>query len=308
MKVRSIGFTINNNNKNINTVDVMNAFINASNREHSRTDYTRKILISDVNDFYYGLVVTFRNQKKNCKSQFVDGKFQLKIEDLQGSDKLANFNFFLIKKSNLSGLYMYHHGSCSLNTLFSHLETISNEFIRNQNKEEIKKLGDKPKQKEVTAINKKYKERLTFSLMTNKNNIQSVLCQFKEIKSTNFKFNYIDFKGGPMTALEQFVNTTTIDMNFNSSDRTKVQQLSQNLSNIYNSMSGVAKAQVIAVNHAGIEKTIDFMNCPVFFETYDFDIIADKVNGLTNDNYTTNPVFDMIKEEMLNGTNKNAFI
>ena len=54
-------------------------------------------------------------------------------------------------------------------------------------------------------------------------------------------------------------------MNFNSSDRTKVQQLSQNLSNIYNSMSGVAKAQVIAVNHAGIEKTIDFMNCPVFF-------------------------------------------
>ncbi|EOT2783498.1 hypothetical protein ACNDV7_005351, partial [Escherichia coli] len=140
MKVRSIGFTINNNNKNINTVDVMNAFINASNREHSRTDYTRKILISDVNDFYYGLVVTFRNQKKNCKSQFVDGKFQLKIEDLQGSDKLANFNFFLIKKSNLSGLYMYHHGSCSLNTLFSHLETISNEFIRNQNKEEIKNL------------------------------------------------------------------------------------------------------------------------------------------------------------------------
>lgn len=144
--------------------------------------------------------------------------------------------------------------------------------------------------------------------MTNKNNIQSVLCQFKEIKSTSFKFNYIDFKGGPMTALEQFVNTTTIDMNFNSSDRTKVQQLSQNLSNIYNSMSGVAKAQVIAVNHAGIEKTIDFMNCPVFFETYDFDIITDKVNGLTNDNYTTNPVFDMIKEEMLNGTNKNAFI
>ncbi|MVX93725.1 hypothetical protein GQF58_29180, partial [Escherichia coli] len=106
MKVRSIGITINNNNKNINTVDVMNAFINASNREHNRTDYTRKILISDVNDFYYGLVVTFRNQKKNCKSQFVDGKFQLKIEDLQGSDKLANFNFFLIKKSNLSGLYM----------------------------------------------------------------------------------------------------------------------------------------------------------------------------------------------------------
>ena len=81
MKVRSIGFTINNNNKNINTVDVMNAFINASNREHSRTDYTRKILISDVNDFYYGLVVTFRNQKRTVSRNLlmVNSNLKLKI-------------------------------------------------------------------------------------------------------------------------------------------------------------------------------------------------------------------------------------
>ncbi len=81
MKVRSIGFTINNNNKNINTVDVMNAFINASNREHSRTDYTRKILISDVNDFYYGLVVTFRNQKRTVSRNLlmVNSSLKLKI-------------------------------------------------------------------------------------------------------------------------------------------------------------------------------------------------------------------------------------
>lgn len=77
MKVRSIGFTINNNNKNINTVDVMNAFINASNREHSRTDYTRKILISDVNDFYYGLVVKKRTVSRNLL--MVNSSLKLKI-------------------------------------------------------------------------------------------------------------------------------------------------------------------------------------------------------------------------------------
>lgn len=59
----------------------MNAFINASNREHSRTDYTRKILISDVNDFYYGLVVTFRNQKRTVSRNLlmVNSSLKLKI-------------------------------------------------------------------------------------------------------------------------------------------------------------------------------------------------------------------------------------
>lgn len=50
------------------------------------------------------------------------------------------------------------------------------------------------------------------------------------------------------------------------------------------------------------------MNCPTFFESYDFDTIAEKVDGLTSDNYTTNPIFGMIKDEILNGANRYAFI
>ncbi|EKS7795070.1 hypothetical protein JGK43_003430 [Edwardsiella piscicida] len=308
MKVKSIGFSISNNNNNINTVDVMNAFIQASGREYHRPDYTRSILISDVNDFYYGLVVTFRNQKKDCKSQFIDGKFKLKIENLKGGDKLANFNFFLLKKSNLTGLYMYHHGSCSLNNLFLNLQTVCNEFVRGLRSKKINELGKNPKKSEIKEINEKYEERPSFQMMTNKNDMQAILNQFKEIKSTTFKFDYIDFKGGPMTALQPFVNTTTIDMKFNHDDKTKIQALSQNMMNAYNSMSDIVKARVTAVDHKGIEKVIDFMNCPTFFESYDFDIIAEQVDGMTNENYTTNPVFDIIKDEIQNGANKNVFI
>lgn len=309
MQVKSLGFSITNENENINTIDVMNAFIKASSRKQDRADYTRRMLISEVNDSYYGLVVTFKNQKKNCMSKFIDGKFQLKVADLQGDEKLTTFNLFLLKKSNLRGLYMYHHGSCSLNALFSHLQTVSNEFIRNQNAEDIAKLGDKPKQKEVTAINKKYKKRFSFSIMTTKEDIKNILVQFKEIKKASFKFDYIDFKGGPMTPLEAFANSTTIDMSINPEDKYKVGQLSQAMSDTFDAMkTGISKARVTAVDHSGIEKVIDFMDCPAFFESYDFDVIAEKINGLTNDNYTSNPVFDIIKDEILNGTNKNAFL
>lgn len=309
MQVKSLGFSITNENENINTIDVMNAFINASTRQYNRADYARRMLISEVDDFYYGLVVTFKNQKKNCMSKFIDGKFQLKVEDLQGDEKLTTFNLFLLKKDNLRGLYMYHHGSCSLNALFGHLQTVSNEFIRSQNAADIEKLGDKPKQKEVTEINKKYKKRFSFSIMTSKEDIQAILGQFKEIKKASFKFDYIDFKGGPMTPLEAFANSTTIDMSIDPNDKNKVAQISQTMSDTFNAMrAGISKARVTAVDHGGIEKIIDFMDCPAFFESYDFDVIAEKVNGLTNDNYTFNPVFDIIKEEILNGINKNAFV
>lgn len=76
MRIKSIGFTIKNNNKNINTSDVMSDFIKNSSRIHNRTDYSRQILISDDKSFYSGLVVTFRNQKKKLFSAIFQGKIQ----------------------------------------------------------------------------------------------------------------------------------------------------------------------------------------------------------------------------------------
>ncbi|PWI78541.1 hypothetical protein DEO48_19415 [Enterobacter sp. CGMCC 5087] len=308
MKVKSLGFSISNTNPHVSTADVMLALIASSSRIHHRTDYTRQILISDDDDFYSGLVVTFRNQKKNCKSNFKDGKFKLTVENLTGGDKLASFNFFCIHKRSMNGLYMYHHSSCSLNGLFTHLQTVSNEFIRNLCDKDIKSLGSKPSQKDKADVNKKYNNRLSFSLITNKKNIADILREFKEIKHASFKFDYLDFKGGPMTALESFSNSTDINFNIAPSDRKKTSALSQSLSDAYSNLTGITKAKVTAVDHLNNEKIVDFMACPTFFETYDFDYIAEMVDGVTNDNYTTSKIFDIIKEEIINGKNKNVFI
>lgn len=307
MRIKSIGFTIKNNNKNINTSDVMSDFIKNSSRIHNRTDYSRQILISDDKSFYSGLVVTFRNQKKNCLAQFSKGKFKLKVEDLTKGDKLVSFNFFCIKKSNLKGLYMYHHGSCSLNGVFTHLQTISNEFIRSKCSEEIDLLGKSPDPDLVRKINEKYQARFEFSLITSKKDISSILRAFKEIKQATFKFNHVDFKSGPMTALSPFINTTDINFNIESASRVRTTPLSQHLADIYKNVTGIVKARVRAVDHSGIEKVVDFMNCPTFLETYEFDSIAKETDGITNTNYLKSKVFAIIKDEMLKGKNKNVF-
>lgn len=307
MKVKNIGFSITNDNKSISTAAVMQSLIDASARIHHRTDYSRQILISQDDLFYTGVVVTFRNQKKNCKSNLIDGKFTLKVEDLTGGEKLASFNFFCITKKTMKGLFMYHHGSCSLNGLFTHLQTVSNEFIRGECDKELKNLGDKASKKDKADVNSKYNERLSFGVIVNKNDISDILREFKEIKNATFKFDHLDFKGGPMTALESFSNSTEVNFNIDPVDRHKVVALSQSLSNAYKNLVGISKAKVTAVDHSNIEKIIDFMSCPAFFETYEFDFIAEMVDGLTNDNYAKNKIFDIIKDEIVNGTNRNVF-
>lgn len=307
LKIKSLGFSIENKNSNISTKEVFDKFISSSTRVYHGTDYSRQILISDDVDYYSGIALTFRNQKKNCKSTFTGGKFQLKVEDLKGDEKLVSFNFFCIKKSTLKGLYMYHHGSCSLNGLFSNLQTVSNEHIRKKNEDEIKTLGEKPKQKDVARINKKYNERFLFNVITSKKNIAVLLAEFKKIKSATFRFSFIDFKSGPMTALEPFANSTDVSFNIESNERGKTHALANKLSDVFSNAGNILKAKVIAIDHSDNERIIDFINCPTFFDEYDFDVLADNVDGLTNDNYVKNPIIAIIKEQITADKNKNVF-
>ncbi|CFQ72452.1 hypothetical protein [Yersinia similis] len=149
MQVKSIGFSIENENPHITSEQILNHLISHSDNEIRRLDYVRKILISDDDEFYTGLVLTFKNQKKNCKSTVKNGQFVVKVEDLKGDEKLVNFNFFCLKKETMKGLYLYYHGSCTLNTLFSQLQTNSNEYIRKLESDEIKSLGEKPSKKDI---------------------------------------------------------------------------------------------------------------------------------------------------------------
>ncbi|ERK18598.1 hypothetical protein L579_1922 [Pantoea sp. AS-PWVM4] len=308
MKVKSIGFEIENPNQFIKTGDVLAAFIQASRRVHSYTDSSRQILMSEEPDYYVGMVLTYRNQKKNCKSTFSGGKFRLKVEDLKGSEKLVSFNFFCLKKSNLKGLYLYHHSSCSINSLFSNFQTISNDYIRSVNKKEIDALGEKPKKKDVIAVNKKYKERFNFKILTTQSSIEAILAQFKKIKSASFRFSHLQFEQKPMSAIETITKNIDINFSIDNASRSKTSNIGRLISDAYGSVSNILKAKVVALDYNDNERFIDVMNCPTFFDEYDFDLIADKVDGLTNDNYSSSEVIDIIKDQIMNGKNKNVFI
>jgi len=308
MKVKSIGFEIENPNPHINSIEVFKKFIEASSRVFSYGDFSRQVLLSEGKDYYYGMVLTYRNQKKSCKSTIKEGKFKLKVEDLKSSEKLVSFNFFCLKKSNLKGIYLYHYSSCSINSLFSTFQTISNEYIRNINKEDIKLLGENAKQKDIINVNKKYKQRLNFNILTTKDNIENILSSFKKIKSASFRLSHIGFNQKPMNAIEPLTKNIDVNFSIDANERTKTPKLGRLISEAYSGVKDIIKAKVVAVDYNDNERFIDIINCPTFFDEYDFDFIADKVDGLTNDNYTSNEIMTLIQEQMTKGKNANVFL
>ena len=307
MKIKSQGFAIVNTNTNMQVTEIFDYFMKQSIHQIKRSDYDRQILVQDDDLYYSGLVLTYKNLRKNCLSKLKNGQFEIKVEDLKGDDKLVGFNFFCIKKSSMKGLYLYYRGSCSLNSLFSSWQTYSNFVIRRKIRQEVATLGKKPDKALVESIYKKYDQRLEFRIIIDKASLVSMLSAFNEIKSATFKYDTVDFKESELIGVEQYTRNTEITFNISDNYKNKVGQIAGSLNQMITKIPGITKGVVSVVDSAKNERLVDLINSPCFFNEYDFDTIAQHVDGLKNDNYISNPIITLIKDEIENGRKKHEF-
>lgn len=308
MKIKSQGFSIINKNKHVQTSDIIDFLIKKSGHEIQRTDYNRQILLEEDGNYYTGLVLTFKNQKKNCLSKINKGLFEIKVEELTGDDKLVSFNFFCLNKKSLKGLYLYYRGSCSLNSLFSTWQTYSNQHFRGLIKNDMVSLGKSPSQAKVDAVNEKYKDRLEFKIIVDTAGLMNMIDSFKEIKSAAFRFDSVDFTESEMIGVESFTRNTEVIFNISDNDKTKVQQVASGIQDLYSNIKGITKGVVTAVDYNKNDRLIDLLNSPCFFQEYEFDELAAHVNGVKNDNFSKNPIVVIIKDEIETGAKKNEFV
>ncbi|CFQ72459.1 hypothetical protein [Yersinia similis] len=110
-----------------------------------------------------------------------------------------------------------------------------------------------------------------------------------------------------MIATESYSKNVDITFNIDPTERKKTSPIARRVNGVLKGLPGITKGKVVATNYNNQEKIVDFFNCPTFFETYDFDQLANNVDGLTNDNYTENAIVAIIKEQILTGKDKREF-
>lgn len=78
--------------------------------------------IEEDSEYYLGLFVSIKDQKRFCEIREQNGTFELVSKDLDEGASIADFNFFVIHKETKRGIYQYYHQSCSLRQFLSYLE------------------------------------------------------------------------------------------------------------------------------------------------------------------------------------------
>lgn len=133
MNIKFQGFELTLEGTAISWSDFVNYLLSLRGTETRYGPFNR-ILCLDVEEneeYILGLFVSIKDQKRFCEIRDTGGQFELVSHDLEKGARLADFNFFILSKANLRGLFQYYHQSCSLKQFLTFLERQFN-FYRKQ--------------------------------------------------------------------------------------------------------------------------------------------------------------------------------
>jgi len=109
MKVRTYVFSVNTKSKHVSLGDLFSYLANEPRIIGQGENGERRFYVDESNPSYYkGLVVTVKDQKAFCKLlEGNAGDITIEVENLDEKERLMEFNFFVLNKSNGFGLYQH---------------------------------------------------------------------------------------------------------------------------------------------------------------------------------------------------------
>jgi hypothetical protein len=300
MKVRRIGVSLKNNNKTIRFLDFINYMISFNGERMGFESGERFFLFHEDDLFFSGVVLSFKDQRRDCRARFQDGQFTIHTADILNDEKLIDFNFFAIKKDTLKGLYEYYHNSCSIYVLFTFLR---NKFNTLKADEISKYISDNialGREKAESRGKKIYSGRLSTSILLDDRDIPTVLSEYAKVKKIEMSFDAQQFAVGHAIALQRSSREVKVSFNITDSEQSNIQRITQGVVELAGKV-GFKKGSVSTVDGDDVERTISILNCPKRLGECDFETLAHRIDGLTVGNFHENEILVELKREINEG-------
>jgi hypothetical protein len=306
MKVRRIGVSLKNNNKTIRFSDFINYMISFNGERMGFEGGERFFLFNEDESFFSGVVLSFKDQRRDCRARFQDGQFTIHTADILDDEKLIDFNFFAIKKNSLKGLYEYYHNSCSVHVLFALLRNKFNLLKADKISEYIANNIALGREKAEAKGKRVYTGRLSTLILVDDRDIPTVLAEYEKVKKIEMLFDAQQFAIGHAVALQRSSREVKVSYNITSSEQSNIQRLSQGVVELAGSV-GFKKGSVSTVDGDDVERTISILNCPKRLGECDFETLAHRIDGLTVDNFHENEILVELKREINEGEYRALF-
>jgi len=296
VKVRLYGFSLKAGHAKSSLNDLYDYMEQCSGQADNTRANERRIYFSRDEDptFARGLVVTVKDQKAFCKLIDENGRLVISVENLQGDDKLMEFNFFVINKSNGIGLYQQYHHSCSLGVFGGYLRdryrTISEEMA-NQAIESLRQHGEHTDRREA-AIRRAYRGGLSVATLVHSGSLEAVLRQFEKIKSFEYEFAQLDAIREVAKPLQPLVKRRREKLTFE--PRFAIGTIANAIQNAVNAMQPKS-GRVHVETQEGDPLSVKLADIPEHFGEYDYDDVASQLDNLDTADFAQHHTFNELQ-------------
>jgi len=292
LKVKLYGFEIESSSEHITIDSLMASMEKSSGLPDNSRSIERRIFIDRKShaEYYSGLVVTVKDQKRFCRLEGSGGQIKIAVENLKGNDKLMEFNFFVINKKNGIGLYQHYHNSCGLNIFGTYLSSEFTSLRQSLIDNEIKMMelaNGNISDSQKKEIRKKFKAKLSFSQLVRKESLEKILSEYKKLKAFEYEFSAVDSKIREGIPLSNYASKIREKLTFASGWSIPV--LSSAISEAIDKIKP-SSGRIYATNQEGDDVSIKVFNIPDNFGEEDFDDVALKLHNLDLKTFSSHQV------------------
>jgi hypothetical protein len=300
MQVTYYGFTLESENKCVPLAALFDSLAAKSGGEVGAAEGMRIMYVDEQsdNEFVSGLIVTSKDQKSFLKMSAVAGKYKIKSADLTGDDRIMEFNFFVVNKSNGIGLYQYYRGSCSSVTMGSFLTSEFRELsdtyksVRLQAADKFVETKRGEKNKLIKGIRSDHRKGLVFNLLVRAGDVPEILERYKTIVAFDYDIASLDSISAFARPLQGLVNKVHQRVRFN-----EISAKDKIIEGVSGMLPLIVKdtARITVLNDEDEPMSVRLVNMPDNFGLHEYDVLAAELDGLDLDDFASHAVVGYLK-------------
>lgn len=274
MKSRVLGISVKCGD-NVPFSDVLKAL-----KRKKKLDYrkrTRHFFLDTVkrggNSYQIGLIISLRDQRKDCELKTTDGKLKLNVRELEIGTSLIDFNFFAFSPFRDVGVFQHYRGAMGLTDFGNLLKKVYDDERGKRKKAAEKKRPEGISQtRHLKDVRKKYQRDFDWDALVRPEDFKRLLNDLSKIREFKFKLTSPCVVEPAFTPISNHIRYQTKVVKFvDSSPRAAVAGAIRNaVDNLQ-----LKDVSVRGCNGAGDERVFRILDNPSVFDERDYDSLAD---------------------------------
>lgn len=150
-----------------------------------------QIYVADRPQFYAGLLLRIRDQRRFCELQNDGDLFKLKVTELADQNRLVDFNFLGVSKATNTGILQHYRGACGMTMFCQLIKNFDREARGIKRKKLLERIADmQGRTKLRRQISKKYGLSADACALFRPEDFRRLVNQMLDVSSVSFDSEY----------------------------------------------------------------------------------------------------------------------